>query len=61
MYQIDVFQYIYLLCIVPLLWITYALLVRWKRKTQNSFARPELLDLLSPNRSKFKPTFKKSI
>ena len=58
MYQIDVFQYIYLLCIVPLLWVTYALLVRWKRKTQNSFARPELLDLLSPNRSKFKPTFK---
>ena len=58
MYQIDVFQYIYLLCIVPLLWVIYALLVRWKRKTQNSFARPELLELLSPNRSKFKPTFK---
>ena len=58
MYQIDVFQYIYLLFIVPLLWVTYALLVRWKRKTQNSFARPELLELLSPNRSKFKPTFK---
>ena len=58
MYQIDVFQYIYLLCILPLLWVTYALLVRWKRKTQNSFARPELLELLSPNRSKFKPTFK---
>ena len=58
MYQIDVFQYIYLLCILPLLWVTYALLIRWKRKTQNSFARPELLELLSPNRSKFKPTFK---
>ena len=58
MYQIDVFQYIYLLFIIPLLWVTYALLVRWKRKTQNSFARPELLELLSPNRSKFKPTFK---
>ena len=58
MYQIDVFQYIYLLFIIPLLWFTYALLVRWKRKTQNNFARPELLELLSPNRSKFKPTFK---
>ena len=58
MYQIDVFQYIYLLFIIPLLWLTYALLVRWKRKTQNNFARPELLELLSPNRSKFKPTFK---
>ena len=58
MYQIDEFQYIYLLFIIPLLWLTYALLVRWKRKTQNNFARPELLELLSPNRSKFKPTFK---
>ena len=58
MYQIDVFQYIYLLFIIPLLWLIYALLVRWKRKTQNNFARPELLELLSPNRSKFKPTFK---
>tara|TARA_Y200000002_G_scaffold200454_1_gene165429 strand:- start:3658 stop:4698 length:1041 start_codon:yes stop_codon:yes gene_type:complete len=58
MYQIDVFQYIYFLFIVPLLWVIYALLVRWKRKTQISFAKPELLELLSPNRSKFKPTFK---
>ena len=58
MYQIDVFQYIYLVFIVPLLWVTYALLVSWKRKTQNSFAIPELLELLSPNSSKFKPTFK---
>ena len=58
MYQIDVFQYIYLLFIIPLLWLIYAFLVRWKRKTQNNFARPELLELLSPNRSKFKPTFK---
>ena len=41
-----------------MLWVIYALLVRWKRKTQNRFARPELLELLSPNRSKFKPTFK---
>ena len=58
MYQIDVFQYIYFLFIVPLLWVIYALLLRWKRKTQISFAKPELLELLSPNRSKFKPTFK---
>ena len=58
MYQIDIFQYIYLLFIVPLLWVIYALLLRWKRKTQISFARIELLELLSPNRSKFKPTFK---
>jgi Ca-activated chloride channel family protein len=58
MYQIDVFEYIYLLALLPLLWIIYALFLRWKNKTQINFARPELLELLSPNRSNFKPTLK---
>ena len=58
MYQIDVFEYIYLLAALPLLWIIYALFLRWKNKTQTNFARPELLELLSPNRSNFKPTLK---
>ena len=58
MYQIDVFKYIYLLAVLPLLWIIYALFLRWKNKTQINFARPELLELLSPNRSNFKPTLK---
>ena len=58
MYQIDVFEYIYLLAALPLLWIIYALFLRWKNKTQINFARPELLELLSPNRSNFKPTLK---
>ena len=58
MYQIDVFEYIYLLAALPLLWIMYALFLRWKNKTQINFARPELLELLSPNRSNFKPTLK---
>ena len=58
MYQIDVFEYIYLLAVLPLLWIIYALFLRWKNKTQINFARPELLELLSPNRSNFKPTLK---
>ena len=58
MYQIDVFEYIYLLAGLPLIWIIYALFLRWKNKTQTNFARPELLELLSPNRSNFKPTLK---
>ena len=58
MYQIDVFEYIYFLGALPLVWVSYALFLRWKYKTQISFARPELLNILSPNRSSFKPILK---
>ena len=58
MYQIDVFEYIYLLAVLPLLWISYGIFLRWKHKAQINFARPELLQILSPNRSSFKPTLK---
>ena len=58
MYQIDAFQYIYYLALLPLLWLFYGLSQRWKRKTQTKFARPELLEILSPNRSRFKTTLK---
>ena len=58
MYQIDVFEYIYLLAVLPLLWISYGIFLRWKHKTQINFARSELLQILSPNRSSFKPVLK---
>ena len=58
MYQIDVFEYIYLLAVLPLLWISYGIFLRWKHKAQINFARSELLQILSPNRSIFKPTLK---
>ena len=58
MYQIDAYEYIYLLSALPVLWVFYGLHLRWRRKTQAAFARPELLALLSPNRSNFKPTLK---
>ena len=58
MYQIDVFEYIYLLAVLPLLWISYGIFLRWKHKAQINFAQPELLQILSPNRSSFKPTLK---
>jgi len=58
MYQIDAYEYSYLLVTLPIMWLIYYFYLRWKRKTQTNFARPELLDSLSPNRSKFKPTLK---
>jgi Ca-activated chloride channel family protein len=58
MYQIDAYEYIYYLGLLPVLWLSYFLVLRWKRKTQRKFASTELLERLSPNRSQFKPAFK---
>ena len=58
MYQIDAYQYVFLLAILPVFWILYVLVLRWKRKTQTLFFSPLLLDFLSSNRSKFKPGLK---
>lgn len=58
MYQIDAYHFIYLLGILPILWLLYALVVRWKRKLQSRFGNPSLLKELSPNQSRFKPTLK---
>ena len=58
MYQIDAYHFIYLLGILPIVWLVYVLLGRWKMKLQSSFANPILLKQLSPNRSRFKPILK---
>ena len=58
MYQIDAYEYIYFLTILPVFWLAYFLVLSWKRKTQAKFATAELLNVLSPNRSKFKPGLK---
>ena len=58
MYQIDAYQYVFLLVILPVFWIFYAFVLRWKRKTQTLFFTPVLLNFLSLNRSKFKPSLK---
>ena len=58
MYQIDAYEYIYFLAILPVFWLAYFLVLRWKRKTQANFASAELLEALSPNRSRFKPGLK---
>ena len=58
MYQIDAYEYIYLLGTLPIVWLAYAFVVRWKRSLQARFSHPDLLKQLSPNRSRFKPTLK---
>jgi len=58
MYQLDAAFYFYALGIIPLLWISYFLVLSWKRRAQNRFAQSTLLEKLSPDRSKFKPAFK---
>ena len=58
MYQLDVPFYFYVLGILPILWVSYILVMRWKRRAQNRFAQVGLMEKLSPERSKFKPAFK---
>lgn len=58
MYQLDAPLYFYGLGLLPLLWLSYFLVVGWKHRAQNRFAESTLMEKLSPNRSKFKPTFK---
>jgi len=58
MYQIDSPNYFYYLLIIPFIILGYLLLLRWKYKTQKKFATKEMLLLLSPQRSTFKPFLK---
>ena len=58
MYQLDVPFYFYVLGILPILWVSYFFVMRWKRRAQNRFAQVGLMEKLSPERSKFKPAFK---
>ncbi len=58
MYQIDEPIYFYLLMILPIIWLGYLLLYRWKIKIQAIFADKILMERLSPNRSFFKPLLK---
>ncbi len=58
MYQLDNTTYFYVLLLLPLIWLGYYMVKRWKHKAQKAFATPQMLDILSPNRSKFKPGLK---
>ncbi len=58
MYQLDTPFYLYFFSILPVLWIGYLVVARWKRNVQTRFAQSSLMEKLSPNRSKFKPVLK---
>lgn len=58
MYQLDDSTYFYVLLLLPIIWLGYYMVRRWKRKAQKAFATPDMLEILSPNRSKFKPGLK---
>jgi len=58
MYQIDEPIYFYFLTLLPIIWLGYLLVYRWKIKTQSIFADKTLMERLSPNRSFFKPFLK---
>ena len=58
MYQLDAPFYLYFFGILPILWVGYLLVLKWKLSAQMRFAHPSLMEKLSPNQSKFKPAFK---
>ncbi|HET8884837.1 MAG TPA: VWA domain-containing protein [Salinimicrobium sp.] len=58
MYILEEQKYFWLLLgILPLLMV-FLFLILWRKKTQKKFADSHLLNLLSPNRSFFKPVLK---
>jgi len=58
MYQLDLPIYLYALVIIPILWLGESMYSLWQKRRQTQLGGVELLDQLSPNRSKFKPRLK---
>jgi len=58
MYQLDAPIYFYVFAILPVLWIGFLWVSSWKKKAQQQFASSKLMDILSPQRSSFKPLLK---
>jgi Ca-activated chloride channel family protein len=58
MYQFDTPFYFYFFGVLPVLWLGFYLVIRWKRKAQLQFTDANLMKKLSPYRSRFKPGFK---
>jgi Ca-activated chloride channel family protein len=61
MYILEEEKYFWLLLIIPFLVVLYALLLLWKKRKQKQFATPEMLQKLSPEKSRFKPGLKFTI
>ncbi|MBT2160124.1 VWA domain-containing protein [Zobellia barbeyronii] len=58
MIQLDEKIYFYLLAIIPVIIVLFALLQIWKKRTQKKFAETSLLRRLSPDKSNFKSSLK---
>jgi Ca-activated chloride channel family protein len=58
MYQLEEPKYFYFFISIAILIVMYVLVSLWKRKKQREFADLELLNKLSPQKSKFKPVLK---
>ena len=58
MYQLEEPKYFYLFITIAVLVVMYLLVSIWKRQKQRKFANLDLLNKLSPEKSKFKPALK---
>ena len=58
MYQLEETFYFYLLIIIPVLIIGFIFLSSWKNRIQNKYISADLIKILSPNISTFKPKIK---
>ncbi|MUH35754.1 VWA domain-containing protein [Zobellia amurskyensis] len=58
MIQLDEKIYFYLLAVIPVIIVLFALLQLWKKRTQKKFAETQLLKRLSPDKSNFKSSLK---
>lgn len=58
MYEIDNPSFLYILIIIPILFLVNYIYMSWRRKVQKSFSGEDLLDFISPNRSNFKLNLK---
>ena len=58
MYQLEETIYFYLLLIIPIILFGFIALRNWKSIIQNQYISKELLEILSPNISSFKPKLK---
>ncbi len=58
MYQLEDKTYFIYFAVVALLIVGFAMVQLWKKKKQNEFSDPDLLNKLSPEKSTFKPWLK---
>ena len=58
MYQLDAPIYFYVFAIIPILWLGYIAISSWKKSAQERFASSRLMEVLTPERSRFKPLLK---